>query len=185
MAQTASMPTLTRSTVLLAACVGAALPAVASAFSLEEVPGRLPKNVVPVAYSIAITPDVPKLALARRESVLLHVRSATATIQFNAVNERLHDVRWDGKPVKRVVGNDQEQITTVTLGAPAAPGSHTLTFSYSGKIETQPHGLFAQHYAGPDGAKGLLLSKSSTIRNRQQVFAIQAHEMAHQWTTSG
>jgi aminopeptidase N len=163
------MNTLTRPTLLLAA-VAPMLPAVVAAFSLDQVPGRLPKDVVPVAYTISVTPDIPALTLAGRESVLLQVRAATRTIRFNTVNESLHDVRLDGKPVKRVVSNDEEQMTTVTLGTPAAAGSHTLTFTYSGKIETEPHGLFAQHYAGPGGAAGLLLSTQMEATDARRMF---------------
>lgn len=138
------------------AWVGAA--AAEEPFSFDQAFGRLPKNVVPIDYSIAIVPDLKSMTIAGRESVLLEFRAATAIIQFNSLNEKLRAVTLDGKPVKAVVSDDDKQLTTVTLAAPAPAGRHTLRFRYTGKIEDQPHGLFIQHYVDPKGVKGLMLS---------------------------
>jgi aminopeptidase N len=92
------------------------------------------------------------------EKVLLQVRSSTDTIVFNSLNETLHDVRLDGKPVKTIDSNDDKQLTTLTLNSPAASGRHTLTFSYDGKMEAGPRGMFAQPYIKPDGGRGLRVS---------------------------
>src|ERR1700691_474294 len=103
-------------------------------FSFESAPGRLPKNVVPVSYEVAIVPDADALQLTGTESVQLQFRAATATVQFNSLNETLNHVLLDGKPVKSVTSSDEQQLTTVTLTKPVT-GLHTLSFSYSGKIE--------------------------------------------------
>src|ERR1700722_17333766 len=95
--------------LVLSAAAMAILPATAAPFSFDQAPGRLPKNVVPTSYTIAIVPDTKALTLNGRESVLIDVRAATDTIQFNSLNETLHDVRLDGKPVKHVVSNDEQQ----------------------------------------------------------------------------
>jgi hypothetical protein len=42
-------------------------------FSFDSVPGRLPKNVVPSAYDVAIVPDIEKLTFGGTESVTLQV----------------------------------------------------------------------------------------------------------------
>ncbi len=154
----------------LSAAAMAVLPATAAPFSFDQAPGRLPKNVVPSSYTVAIVPDIKALTLTGRESVLVRVRTATDTIQFNSLNETLHGVRLDGKPVKAVVSNDEQQLTTVTLAKPATPGMHTLSFAYSGKIETQPRGLFAQPYAGPSGAQGLMLSTQMEATDARRMF---------------
>jgi aminopeptidase N len=148
----------------------AASPAIGAPFSVDQVPGRLPKDVVPVRYQIVIVPNSQALTLTGRESVLLKVREATGTLKFNSLNETLHGVRFDGKPVKQVVSNDALQLTTVTLSEPAAAGAHTLSFAYAGKIETQPRGLFAQAYAGRTGAKNLLLSTQMEATDARRMF---------------
>lgn len=158
--------------LLLVAAVSTmtAAPAFASTFSVDQAPGRLPKNVVPVSYAITIVPHIAARTLEGRETVVLQVRSTTDIVQFNSLNEVLRDVRLDGKRVKRVVTNNESQLTTITLASPAAIGAHTLSFSYSGKIENQPHGLFAQAYSAKNGASGLMLSTQMEATDARRMF---------------
>jgi len=163
------MKIFARSVVL--AALGWTVAASAEApFSFDAAPGRLPKNVVPIAYKIAIVPDAKKLSLSGTESVSLQFREETGTIVFNSLNETLHQVRLDGKPVAKVVSNNEQQLTTLTLAHPAKPGMHTLTFSYKGKIETSAVGLFAQPYVAPGGKHGSLLSTQFESTDARRMF---------------
>jgi aminopeptidase N len=159
-----------RLALVLAATVFAGAPALAAPFSPEQAPGRLPKNVIPVSYTIAIVPNLAGLSLTGRESIVLKVREATSTIQLNSLNEIFHDVRFDGKSVKQIVTDDNAQLTTIALNSPAAVGTHTLSFSYSGKIEEQAQGLFVQTYLDPSGAKGTLLSTQMEATDARRMF---------------
>jgi aminopeptidase N len=138
-------------------------------FSFDSAPGRLPKNVVPVSYDVAIVPDAAALRFTGTESVQLQFRAATATVQFNSLNETLSHVQLDGKPVKSVTSSDEQQLTTVTLTQPVT-GPHTLSFSYSGKVETQPQGLFAQKYTKPGGGQAVLLSTQMEATDARRMF---------------
>ena len=109
--------------------------------------------MVPESYDIAVVPDIKTMTLTGTESVRLQFRTATATVQFNSLNETLSHVLLDGKPVKSVKSDDAQQLTTLTLASPAA-GAHTLSFAYTGKIETQAQGLFAQKYTRFGGGEG-------------------------------
>lgn len=162
---------------LIRACIlmtcGAPLVTMASPelpFSFDAAYGRLPKNIVPLSYDIAVVPDTVALTLTGTESVRLRFRSATATIEFNSLNEKLRDVRLDGQPVKNVVSSDEQQLTTVTLPALARPGLHTLAFSYSGKIEQQPQGLFVQPYMKTGGGDALMLSTQMENTDARRMF---------------
>jgi aminopeptidase N len=149
----------------------ASLPASAGApFDFDAAPGRLPKNVVPVDYRIAVVPDVAARTIAGTESVSLRVRAPTDTIIFNSLNEQLSDVRLDGVPARGVQSDDERQLTTVTLAQPAPVGEHTLTFSYTGRLETQPHGLFVQPYLSAGGARGQLLSTKMESTDARRMF---------------
>ena len=138
-------------------------------FSFDSAPGRLPKTVVPLSYDVSIVPNVDALTLTGTESVQLQFRAATATLQFNSLNETLSDVLLDGKPVKSVTSSDAKQLTTVTLTQPAS-GLHTLSFKYSGKIETQPQGLFAQKYTKPGGGQAVMLSTQFEATDARRMF---------------
>lgn len=139
-------------------------------FNFASAPGRLPKNVVPLRYDIAVTPNTAARTLAGHETVLLDFKAATATIQFNTLNQKLSNVLFDGKPVKAVESSDDQQLTTIALHAPASRGHHTLTFDYTGEIQTRPVGLFAQQYKTPDGADGELLSTMFEATDARRMF---------------
>ena len=153
-----------------ATAVPAAAQSTPAPFSFDTAPGRLPKNVVPLDYRVSIVPDVTAMTIRGSESVRLQFRSPSATVVFNSLNETLSDVRLDGKPVASVASDDEQQLTTVSLPAPVTIGEHTLSFSYQGKIEQQPHGLFAQRYAVPGGAHGLLLSTQMESTDARRMF---------------
>ncbi|MDB5754162.1 MAG: aminopeptidase [Massilia sp.] len=139
-------------------------------FSFDTAPGHLPKNVVPLDYTVAIEPNIEARTLRGSESVKLMFREASATITFNALNMRFDQVRFDGKPVKSVAIDKERQLTTVTLASSAAPGPHTLTLSYTGKIETGPRGLFAQPFVKPDGTRDILLSTQFEGTEARRMF---------------
>jgi len=83
----------------------------AAPFAFDSAPGRLPKDVVPRSYTIAVQPDPDALVLAGQESVVLDFRKATDTIVFNSLNEQLRDVRLDGRAASDVVTDDEQQGT--------------------------------------------------------------------------
>jgi aminopeptidase N len=159
--------------LLFHAAASAAAPSAApqqAPFSFDSAPGHLPKNVVPVDYTVAIVPAVDKLTLRGKESVKLLFREASATIQFNAIGMQFQQVRLDGKPVKGLAIDDKRQIVTVTLAKPAAPGEHTLSLDYTAKIESGPRGLFAQPFKKPDGGKDILLSTQFEATDARRMF---------------
>jgi len=144
--------------------------AASSPYSFATTPGRLPKNVVPLDYTIALSADAKTHKIAGSESIVLNFTEAADKIQFNSLNEKLSKVMLDGKPVKSVVSDDKLQLTTVMLKQAAQPGRHTLSFAYTGKIEVEPRGLFAQEYVKPDGGKGVLLSTQFEATDARRMF---------------
>jgi aminopeptidase N len=140
-------------------------------FAFDTNPGRLPKNVVPIDYQIAIVPDIKAKTFTGKESVSLRFREATATVIFNTLNLTLSEVRLDGEPVKEVVSDNTAQLTTVTLAGAAPVGLHTLTFAYTGRIESAPQGLFLQPYEGVDGSNEVMLSTQMEATDARRMFA--------------
>ncbi|WP_167761277.1 M1 family metallopeptidase [Duganella callida] len=139
-------------------------------FNFATAPGRLPKNVVPVEYDIAITPDAAAHTITGSETILLDFKEASATIQFNTLNQKLDKVLLDGQPVKAVVTDNDKQLTTITLARAAKAGKHKLSFAYTGQIETKPLGLFAQEYKTPDGVKDVMLSTQFEATDARRMF---------------
>lgn len=115
-------------------------------------------------------PDVDTLTNQGKEIVELQFLAGTDTLVFNSLNETLNDVRLDGQPVASVTSDDQKQLTTVILRYPAEIGQHSLSFSYIGRIETKPRGLFIQHYEQPSGTKGVLLTTQMEATDARRMF---------------
>ena len=139
-------------------------------FSFDSAPGRLPKNVVPTDYDIQITPDIQGMKFKGTESVALQFHAATATIQFNILDETLSDVQLDGQPVKSVQADNDKQLATVTLAQPAAVGKHTLSLSWTGPIQQRPQGLFLQPYSKADGSTGSMLTTQMEATDARRMF---------------
>jgi aminopeptidase N len=139
-------------------------------FSFDAAPGRLPKDVVPLDYEIAIVPKIDARTFSGKESVKLQVRSATTRLVFNTLDLKLHDVRFDGAAVQNVRTDNDGQLTTVTLTSPAQPGDHKLTLSYDGVILQRPQGLFVQPYQKADGGKDIMLSTQLEATDARRVF---------------
>ncbi len=152
------------------ALVFAGVPSAAQTFNFDTAFGRLPKNVVPIDYTIAVVPDAAAHTLTGTESIVLDVRSATSTIEFNTLNESLADVRLDGAAVATVITENDRQLTTVTPAQPARPGKHILSFAYTGKIESSPQGLFAQPYRTADGGDAVMLSTQFEATDARRMF---------------
>src|SRR5438309_615466 len=55
-------------------------------FSFAATPGKLPKTVVPIHYSLELQPDLDKLTLAGAEIVDIEVIEPTDRLMVNAVN---------------------------------------------------------------------------------------------------
>ena len=159
-------------TVALVVAAGLPLSALAAApFDFDKASGRLPKNVVPTDYAIAVVPDVAAKTFTGTESVSLNFREAADTVTFNTLNLKLRDVHLDGKPVKSVATDNDQQLTTVTLAAKAARGAHKLTLAYSGVMETRPQGLFVQPYGKSAGNPGgTMLSTQMESTDARRVF---------------
>jgi aminopeptidase N len=146
-------------------------PAFAEApFSFDTAPGRLPKDVVPQDYDIALVPDIAAHTVRGTEAITLKVRSATATLTFNSLNQMLDHVLFDGQLVLGVESDDKAQLTKVTLAKSAGRGLHRLTFSYQGKIESQPFGLYTQSFKRPDGSPDSILSTKFEATDARRMF---------------
>ncbi len=139
-------------------------------FSFDSAPGRLPKDVMPIDYDIAIVPNVDKRTFAGTESVTLEVRSTTGSIVFNTLDLYIHAVKLDGKPIQHFATDNDAQLTTVTLPEPVTKGTHKLTVTYDGVIQTRPQGLFVQPYNDASGRQNVILTTQMEATDARRMF---------------
>ena len=131
-------------------------------FSFDATPGKLPKTVVPISYSIELRPDAESLALPGVEVIDIEVREPTARLTLNAVSidvcfrrlwttgrsARDDRARWRGRD-----GN-------VDLRATARGGRASAADRASpARINKFDRGFFFVDYPTDSGVKRLLTSK--------------------------
>src|SRR4030095_12140343 len=127
------------------------LPATMTAekpFSFKSTPGKLPKEVVPVEYSIRVVPNIDKFTFAGTETVKVSVSSPVHQLVLNALELEITEASLDGKtlPASTVKIDKENELLTLALPSEIRPGDHTLALGFSGKINRQGQGLFYSPY---------------------------------------
>ena len=155
-------PLLSASVFALAAALtpaaGAPSRPAARAPAAAQIPSQLPRNVRPLHYTIAATPDAQHLRFRGSVQIDVEVLQPTDTIVLNAVDMNFSRVALDGAQGRASM---DEEAQTATLRFPAAirPGRHRLSIDYAGKIYTQAAGFFALDYPTDGGQKRALFTQ--------------------------
>ena len=113
---------------------------------------QLPTAVRPTHYDVAIEPDAKALTFTAQVSIRIDVLQPTASITLNALDLSITAARLSGATTGKVFATpgikiDASNQTATFDFAQAIPvGSYQLALEYTGKIGTQPVGLFAIDY---------------------------------------
>ncbi len=160
---------------LLVAFVLASLPGVTPAaqtagpFSFDATPGNLPKSVVPVAYDIALHPNLHARTTTGSETIRLTVRSAAPKVVLHTLEMTVSRASIDGVAAN-VAANAAKQQTTLTPSHPLTAGAHVVRLAFAGKIGTEPQGLFVQPYTTSTGAKEEMLATQFESTDARRMF---------------
>src|SRR5215831_8727729 len=99
--------------VFLAGLLSVTFPAVMSAerpFNFNDTPGKLPKEVVPVDYSIRIVPEIERFVFTGTETVKLSVRSPVRQLVLNALELEITEASVDDVALpKSAISIDKEK----------------------------------------------------------------------------
>src|SRR6266446_4000542 len=117
-------------------------------FEFTRTPGKLPKEVVPIEYSVRFAPDIDKFTFTGSETVKLSAHNLVRQLVLNALELKVTDASIDGKalPQSAMKIDEKNELLTLVLPSQLAPGDHILALSFSGKINQQGQGLFYMHY---------------------------------------
>jgi aminopeptidase N len=117
-------------------------------FNFEETPGKLPKQVVPLEYSVRFVPDVEKLTFTGTETVQVNVHAPVRQLVLNALDLRIAKAAVDGKaiPNSAIKIDAKRELLSISLSSRLPKGEHRLALDYSGKINEQGRGLFYMRY---------------------------------------
>jgi aminopeptidase N len=158
----------------LAALLMAALSGGAQAeapFSFNATPGKLPKNIVPLEYSLHIVPNLNARSFRGEESVELEVRSTASEIVLNALRLEVESAVLTGKDGKpqalQSTVDEKNQTLSLKPEQPLAPGRYQLRLAYRGKINRESTGLFEVKYHNEAGDKVLLSTQMEPASARE------------------
>ncbi|MHC1480453.1 M1 family metallopeptidase [Frateuria aurantia] len=125
---------------------------------------QLPRGVSPEHYALTITPHLEQMRFDGQAIISIEVARATDQITFNAL-----DLTFAKASLKKIDGtvldtagvtvDANDQTATVHLKQPLTPGSYQLALDYSGKINTQPNGLFVINYVSTHGKRQALYTQ--------------------------
>jgi aminopeptidase N len=122
----------------------------------ERLPARLPTDVTPVHYDIHLEPNAAELTFQGRETIDIVVQRETASIVLNALDLDVRDATLDDGTKAEVTLDVAAHTLTLAFKDPIAPGPHRLALAFSGRIGTNPAGLFAVDYSTDDGPRRML-----------------------------
>lgn len=127
-----------------------------AAYTFATTPGRLPKTVVPLHYTIDLKPDLDSLVIAGSEVVEIEVLAPTDRVVLNAVNMTLDFASVDGENPADIALDATAETATLTFPRPFATGRHTLAIAFTARVNTFGRGLFMVDYPGADGRKRMI-----------------------------
>src|SRR5437870_147643 len=142
-------------------------------FQFATTPGKLPKEVLPVEYSVRIVPNIDKFTFTGTETVKLSVRSPVRQLVLNSLELKITDASLDGKvlPKSAIKTDKKNELLTLALPSEFAAGDHTLALSFAGKINQQGQGLFYMPYQEQgSGTKKIMLGTQFEATDARRFF---------------
>jgi len=111
-------------------------------FEFARTPGKLPKEVVPIEYSVRFVPNIDKFTFTGSETVELSVHKPVRQLILNALELKITGASIDGKalPQSAMKIDEKKELLTLALPSQLVGGHHTLALSFSGKINQQGQG---------------------------------------------
>ena len=146
---------------LLAGCATFAAVAAPPVFTSAPLPASvtsdLPRTARPLHYRIEVTPDAGNLTFAGTASIDLEIYDTVDAVTLSANELDISSARLfaagSNTAIPLTVTLDPEKQTArFAAPGPIAPGTYRIDTVYTGKILTQPSGLFALDY--PDKRTG-------------------------------
>jgi aminopeptidase N len=142
-------------------------------FDFASTPGKLPKEIVPIDYSVRIEPNIDKLTFNGSETVHLDVRAAVRELVLNVAEIEIANASIDDKPIPAdaIKIDKDNELLRISLGDELSSGSHKLALNFSGKINEQGRGLYYMAYQEEGtGAKKIALGTQFEASDARRLF---------------
>jgi len=140
-------------------------------FSWENTPGKLPKNIVPLRYTLRIEPDMEKARFEGSESVTLDVRQPVRQIVLHSVGLEITEATLKSGAIVPLTPafNADDETVTFALGKELPAGHYELVLHFAGKLTEQPLGLYFARYQA-NGKPGMALATQMESTDCRRMF---------------
>ena len=142
-------------------------------FDFATTQGKLPKQILPTEYAVRIVPKIDQFIFTGTETVKFNVRAPVRQIVLNALELEISSAAVDGKslPKSAIQLDRKQELLTLALPMDLSTGEHTLTLSFSGKINESGLGLFyAPYQEQGSGAKKMMLGTQFEPTDARRFF---------------
>src|SRR6266699_3220183 len=142
-------------------------------YTFANTPGKLPKQVGPLEYSIRIVPDVSKFTFSGSETVKLKATAPVRELVLNSLELEIAKASIDGTQLSpaAIKLDPNNELVTIALPRGAAQGDHTLALEFSGKITPKGRGFYYMPYQEQGtGAKKVALGTQFEPSDARRFF---------------
>ncbi len=142
-------------------------------FDFAANPGKLPKQVVPTEYSVRVVPDIDTFTFNGTETIKIQVRVPVRELVLNALEINVAGASIDEQPIpaSAVKLDQKKELLRIALPSDLPAGMHTLSVSFSGKINQRGRGLFYMPYQEQaSGAKKIALGTQFEPTDARRFF---------------
>src|SRR5438874_6199330 len=142
-------------------------------YDFASTPGKLPKQVVPLEYSIRIVPDLNKLTFSGSETVKINASAPIRELVLNSAELEITKASVDGTQLApdAIKLDANEELLTIALPDELPAGEHLLGLEFNGKITPKGRGLYYMPYQEQGtGAKKIALGTQFEPSDARRFF---------------
>ena len=143
-------------------------PALAEApFSFDSAPGRLPKDVRPLAYRVDLTPDLAKLAFTGHEEIDVDVTKPTSRFVLDLTSLKIAKAELAEGGQATIATDAKAETVTLAFPQSVAAGHHVLSIDFAGTIPESPAGLYYDDYQNRGRTERMLVTQFESTDARR------------------
>jgi len=142
-------------------------------YEFASTPGKLPKQVVPLEYSVRIVPDLAKLTFAGSERIKVKATLPIRELVLNSAQLEIAKASVDGIQLSpdAIKLNPNNELLTLGLPTELPAGEHAIALKFSGKITPKGRGLYYMPYQEQGtGAKKIALGTQFEPSDARRFF---------------
>src|SRR5437879_6076474 len=117
-------------------------------YEFASTPGKLPKQVVPLEYSVRIVPDLAKLTFTGSERIKVKATAPTRELVLNSAELEIAKTSVDGIHLSpdTIKLDPNNELLTIALPNELPAGEHTVALEFSGKMTPKGRALYYMPY---------------------------------------